>query len=127
MTVHRSLQHLQPVDLPFCLAVAPGLGDRIANRAEIQAQRMSAGSCLEDNDAVSLHIGPQARVLDRFGKNFDGTTERLPDKAFKSNQPNEIHLGRMRITAPAARSPSPTSGSFTRSVTPILPPATRPG
>src|SRR5271163_3336783 len=56
--------------------------------------RLSAGSCLEGNEAVSLYIGPQAWVLDRFGENFDGTTERLSDAALKSNQPNEIHLGR---------------------------------
>src|SRR6201995_2223556 len=31
---------LQSVDVTFCLAAAPGLGDRIANRREIQAQRM---------------------------------------------------------------------------------------
>jgi hypothetical protein len=38
--VHRPLEHLQPVDLTFCLAVASDLGNRIANRREIQAQRM---------------------------------------------------------------------------------------
>lgn len=55
--------------------------------------RLSAGSCLEGNHAVSLYISPQAWVLDRFGENFDGTTKCLPKLALKSNQPDEIHLG----------------------------------
>ena len=56
--------------------------------------RLSAGSCLEGNHTVSLYIGPQAWVLDRLGKNFDGTTKRLSKPALKSDQPNEIHFGR---------------------------------
>ena len=44
-------------------------------------------------DGLASHC-PQARVLDRLGKNFDRTTKPLPKPAFKSNQPNEIHPDR---------------------------------
>lgn len=56
--------------------------------------RLSVGSCLEGNNAISLYIGSQAWVFDWFGQNFDGTAESLSDAAFERNQSNEIHLGR---------------------------------
>ena len=39
-SIHCPLQHLQAVDLTFCLSVAPGFGYRIVNRRQIVAQRM---------------------------------------------------------------------------------------
>ena len=39
MPARPYFEPLQPVDLTYCLAVAPGFGDRIANRREILAQR----------------------------------------------------------------------------------------
>jgi hypothetical protein len=56
--------------------------------------RLSSGACLEDNDAISLNIRPQAPALNRLGEDFGGPTERLPNTPFKSNKPNKIHLGR---------------------------------
>ena len=55
--------------------------------------RQSAGSCLEGNPSVSLDIGPQARVLDRFGEDFDGSAEGLRKSAFQPDQSDQVHAG----------------------------------
>jgi len=40
-TIHRSLERLQAVDLPFRLAVAPGLGNGVPHRVDVSQQGAS--------------------------------------------------------------------------------------
>jgi hypothetical protein len=48
--------------------------------------RQTIGSWLEGTAAVSLHIGPQTRLLDRLGQLIDVATEDFRQAPFQANQ-----------------------------------------
>jgi len=46
--VHRSLERLEPIDLPLCLTVTPRFEDGVLNRSKVLAQR--AGDLASTNE-----------------------------------------------------------------------------
>jgi hypothetical protein len=85
-SIHLALQHLQPIDLTFGLPVAPGLGDRVANRLE---------DCLVSLAGVLHRI--QTRAI-RDGAGGEALRRHLKDLIvyLESNQAALVNYGARR-------------------------------
>jgi hypothetical protein len=55
--------------------------------------RLSAGSCLEGNPAVSFYVRPKPWILDRLREDLDRTPEGVADSALKRDHTDQVHLG----------------------------------